>query len=126
MSKNTQNTKANGTDGTLSDKKKKFLKQLSENLGNVTETCKELKVGRRTYYNWKESDELFKEECDNVPEELLDLAEHSLLSEIKDNTTKNHITAVIFFLKTKGKKRGYSESMQLEVKPISEIKFDGI
>ena len=126
MSKNTQNTKSNGTDGTLSDKKKKFLKRLSENLGNVTETCKELKVGRRTYYNWKESDELFKEECDNVPEELLDLAEHSLLSEIQDKTTKNHITAVIFFLKTKGKKRGYSESMQLEVKPISEIKFDGI
>ena len=126
MSKNTQNTKPNGTDGTLSDKKKKFLKRLSENLGNVTETCKELKVGRRTYYNWKESDELFKEECDNVPEELLDLAEHSLLSEIQDKTTKNHITAVIFFLKTKGKKRGYSESMQLEVKPISEIKFDGI
>ena len=126
MSKNTQNTKPNGTDRTLSDKKKKFLKQLSKNLGNVTETCKELKVGRRTYYNWKESDELFKEECDNVPEELLDLAEHSLLSEIQDKTTKNHITAVIFFLKTKGKKRGYSESMQLEVKPISEIKFDGI
>ena len=126
MSKNTQNTKVNGTAGTLSDKQKKFLKRLSENLGNVTETCKELKVGRRTYYNWKESDELFKEECDNVPEELLDLAEHSLLSEIQDKTTKNHITAVIFFLKTKGKKRGYSESMQLEVKPISEIKFDGI
>ena len=126
MAKNTSNTSSNSTKGTTSNKKETFLQALKLNLGNITEACKASNVPRRTYYNWKESYELFKEECDNVPEELLDLAEHSLLSEIQDKTTKNHITAVIFFLKTKGKKRGYSESMQLEVKPISEIKFDGI
>ena len=127
MGKNTQNKKTNGTDGTLLNKKEKFIKQLSENLGNVTETCKELNIGRRTYYNWRELDEEFKEKCDNVPEELLDMAENSLLSEIKDNTSKGHTTATIFYLKTKGKKRGYNESLQLDVvKPFDRIDLEGI
>ena len=127
MGKNTQNKKTNGTDGTLLNKKEKFIKQLSENLGNVTEACKELNIGRRTYYNWRELDEEFKERCDNVPEELLDMAENSLLSEIQNKNSKGHITATIFYLKTKGKKRGYNESLQLDVvKPFDRIDLEGI
>ena len=119
MSKNTQNTQK-------PTKKENFLKALKNNLGHISRACEKANIHRRTYYSWISKDEDFKQQCEDVSESLLDLAEHSLLSEIKDNTTKNHITAVIFFLKTKGKKRVYNESMQLEVKPISEIKFDGI
>ena len=119
MSKNTQNTQK-------LTKKENFLKALKNNLGHISRACEKANIHRRTYYSWISKDEDFKQQCEDVSESLLDLAEHSLLSEIQDKTTKNHITAVIFFLKTKGKKRGYSESMQLEVKPISEIKFDGI
>ena len=39
----------------------------------------------------------------------------------------NHITAVIFFLKTKGKKRGYVEKQEVIVsKPIDEVIFHGL
>tara|TARA_R100000458_G_C8226291_1_gene209268 strand:+ start:630 stop:1013 length:384 start_codon:yes stop_codon:yes gene_type:complete len=127
MSKNTQNTKANGTDGTLSDKKEKMLKQLREQMGNVTEACKNCNIGRRTFYNWKHSDKKFKEECDNIPEELLDLAEHQLMKQIKDSTLRGHITSLIYFLNNKGKKRGYNDNTENEqTKPFDRIELEGI
>ena len=127
MAKNTKNTKTNVTDVTLLDKKEKFLKQLSEHLGNVSESCKALNISRQTFYRGKESDEQFKEKCDNVPEELLDLAENALLNEINNPKSKGHTTAYIFFLKTKGRKRGYVEKQEVElIKPIDEINFNGL
>ena len=122
MGKNTQNKKTNGTNGTLLDKKRKFIKQLTENLGNVSKTCKELNVGRQTYYNWVE-DEEFEVAVRDAEESLLDESEFQLMSAIKSG----NLTAIIFHLKTKGRKRGYNESMQLEVsKPISEINFNEV
>ena len=122
MGKNTQNKKTNGTDGTLSDKKRKFIKQLTENLGNVSQTCTELNIGRRTYYHWLE-DEEFEVAVRDAEESLLDESEFQLMSAIKNG----NLTAIIFHLKTKGRKRGYNESMQLEVsKPISEINFNEV
>ena len=114
MAKNTQNTQT-------STKKENFLKALELKLGHISEACKSANIHRRTYYSWIDKDEEFREECDSVSESLLDLAESKLLENIK----KNDNTAIIFFLKTKGRKRGYNESTQLElVKPISEINFD--
>ena len=122
MGKNTQNKKTNGTDGTLSDKKRKFIKQLTENLGNVSQTCTELNIGRRTYYHWLE-DEEFEETVRDAEESLLDESEFQLMSAIKSGI----LTAIIFHLKTKGRKRGYNESTQLEItKPISEINYNEI
>ena len=40
-----------------------------------------------------------------VPESSVDLAESKLIEAIKDG----NLTAIIFFLKTQGKSRGYSE-----------------
>ena len=52
-----------------------------------------------------------------------DLAENRLLEKINDYDT----TSIIFFLKTKGRKRGYQEKQELELtKPISEINFEEI
>ena len=116
MAKNTQNTRT-------VTKKEAFLQALKNNLCNITDACKSANIHRRTYYSWIEKDEEFKEECECVEESLLDLAETKLLENIRNNDN----TAIIFFLKTKGRKRGYNESTQLElVKPISEINFDEI
>ena len=114
MSKNTQNTPK-------PNKKEMFLKALGSNLGHITDACKSANIHRRTYYSWIEKDKDFKDECDSVQESLIDLAENHLLQKIK----KGDITAIIFYLKTKGKKRGYDEKHQIELhKPFEEIGFD--
>ena len=123
MGKNTQNTKSNRTNRTTLDKKELFLKALESNLGNITQACKSANIGRQTYYDWINDDVEFEEQCKNVEESLLDLAEHRLLEKIDKYDT----TSIIFFLKTKGKKRGYVEKQEFELqKPISEINFDEI
>ena len=123
MAKNTQNTSKKVTKVTTSDKKEKFLKALKLNLGNISEGCKAINISRQTYYRWIDDDQDFESKCKNVSESLLDLAENRLLEKINDYDT----TSIIFFLKTKGRKRGYQEKQELELtKPISEINFEEI
>ena len=123
MSKNTENIKTEVTNVTSSTKKDNFLKALKNNLGNISQACKSSKISRQTYYRWVDDDVEFEEQCKNVEESLLDLAENRLLEKIDKYDT----TSIIFFLKTKGKKRGYVEKQEFELqKPISEINFDEI
>ncbi len=108
-------------------KKEMFVEALRKNLGNITKACKAININRQTYYNWKDADPQFQEKCDSVPEELLDMAEHALLTEIKSPESKGHTTAYIFYLKTKGKSRGYTEKQELElVKPFDRIELEDI
>tara|TARA_R100000482_G_scaffold81386_2_gene32120 strand:- start:28 stop:399 length:372 start_codon:yes stop_codon:yes gene_type:complete len=123
MAKKTQNTSKKVTKVTTSDKKEKFLKALKLNLGNISEGCKAINISRQTYYRWIDDDQDFESKCQNVSESLMDLAENRLLEKINDYDT----TSIIFFLKTKGRKRGYQEKQELELtKPISEINFEEI
>ena len=46
-----------------------------------------------------------------MEEETIDLVESKLLSAINDG----ELTAIIFYLKTKGKKRGYVERLEQDV-----------
>ena len=104
------------------DKKKKdFLKALRNNLGHITNACTAANIGRRTYYEWIDKDSEFKEDVSHVQESLLDLAESKLLENIEGNEN----VAIIFYLKTKGKKRGYIEKQEVDInKPFEEISFD--
>ena len=96
MAKNTSNTSNKRTKHTTSDKKEKFLKALKLNLGNISASCKKINIGRQTYYDWIEADKEFEEQCKDVEESLLDLAENRLLEKIDKYDT----TSIIFFLKT--------------------------
>tara|TARA_R110000824_G_scaffold9611_2_gene42774 strand:- start:350 stop:712 length:363 start_codon:yes stop_codon:yes gene_type:complete len=108
-------------------KKEVFLKALTANMGHISNACTSANIHRATYYSWISKDEDFKQSCDNVSEELLDLAEHKLLEKIKDDKCPQQMTAIIFFLKTKGKKRGYDERHQIELtKPFDRIELEGI
>ena len=117
-------TMANAQNAQKTDKKKKdFIESLRNNLGHISNACEAAKIGRRTYYLWIDKDKDFKEDVEHVKESLLDLAETKLLQNIENNEN----TAIIFYLKTKGKKRGYIEKQELEVvKPIDDIVLDGI
>jgi len=56
------------------------------------------------------TDEAYKEKVESVGDIALDFAESELFKQIKEG----NITGVIFFLKTKGKKRGYIERSEFD------------
>jgi hypothetical protein len=100
---------------TKKQKQDLFLKALEKNSGNISESCKKINISRKTFYHWCKKDENFKNQVEEIKESLIDLAENKLMEQIK----KGNITAIIFFLKTKGKERGYTEKQ--EIKHSSDI-----
>ena len=91
-------------------KKEAILKALETSLGVVTFACKQVGVARSTFYKWCKEDEEFANKVKDLENVTLDFAESQLLSQIKDGNT----SATIFYLKTKGRKRGYWEKQQFD------------
>jgi hypothetical protein len=90
-------------------KKESLLKALEQSLGVVTVACKKADIPRSTYYKWLNEDEAFAIEVRDIENIALDFAESQLHTQIGDGNT----TATIFYLKTKGKKRGYIERQEI-------------
>ena len=90
-------------------KKEEFLEVYSQKANNVHLTCKTLGIERGTFYKWLKEDDEFKEKILNLEEGDIDSAETALKRQILDG----NITAIIFYLKTKGKNRGYVERQEL-------------
>ncbi len=67
-------------------------------------------IDRKTYYNWIKTDILFKSQIDDILEDKIDFVESKLIEKIKENDLR----AIIFYLKTKAKHRGYSEKYEIE------------
>jgi hypothetical protein len=91
--------------------KKAMLDALEKSLGVVTSACKSVDISRETHYRWLREDADYKAAVDELSDVALDFAESQLHKQIKDGNS----TATIFFLKTKGKKRGYVERQELDV-----------
>ena len=89
--------------------KEKLLDSLKECSGIVTFACEKVGLSRQTFYRWYREDAEFKERADAINELQIDIAEASLLKKIQ----KGDITAIIFYLKTKGKSRGYTERKEI-------------
>ena len=104
-------------------KKETFLKCLHNNLGHISNACISANIARKTYYRWLEKDSKFKEQVDEVSEALVDHVESKLLEKINNLDT----ASIIFFLKCKGKERGYRERTEIELsRPIEDIDFEDI
>lgn len=91
--------------------KEKLLNSLKECSGIVTFACEKVGLSRQTFYRWYREDAEFKERVDAINELQIDVAEASLLKKIQKGDT----TAIIFYLKTKGKDRGYSERREISI-----------
>ena len=92
-------------------KKKAMMEALEKSLGVVTQACKIASVSRTQYYQWLKDDPVFKKQTDDIAEIAIDFAEsklHSLISQ-------ENVPSTIFYLKTKGKKRGYVESQEMTI-----------
>jgi hypothetical protein len=92
-------------------KKKAVIVALEKSLGVVTQACKNASVSRTQYYQWLKDDPKFKKQTDEIAEIAIDFAESVLHSLI----TEKSVPCTIFYLKTKGKKRGYVETQELAI-----------
>lgn len=91
--------------------KKALIEAMTEALGIVTTACQTVGLSRKTYYDYYKNDEDFRAEIDDIADVALDYVEGKLLSQIEENNP----TSTIFYLKTKGKKRGYVEPQHINL-----------
>ena len=89
--------------------KKRMLDALEKSLGIVTTASKATDIPRSVHYEWIQKDAEYREAVEALADMTLDFAESQLHRQIKDGNT----TATIFYLKTKGKKRGYVERTEV-------------
>lgn len=97
-------------------KKDLMIEALEKSLGVVTTALKYCEdkgvhIARSTFYDlWMKKDKVFKSRVESIEGIALDFAESQLHKNIRDG----NVVATIFYLKTKGKKRGYVERQEYE------------
>lgn len=89
--------------------KKLLLEALEKSLGVISTAVKKVGLSRSCFYKYIEQDEEFKKAVKEIEEASIDFVESALFKQIKEGNT----TATIFFLKTRGKKRGYVERTEI-------------
>ncbi len=97
----------------LNVRQKRFLTALRQNAAyNITKACEVSKIDRQLHYYWLKTNETYKKLFDEVSEEQIDWVETNLMKNIKEG----NVAAQIFFLKTRGKGRGYVEGIQVDIR----------
>ena len=89
-------------------KKEQLLEALVKSLGIVSTACLNVGVSRTTYYKYYNEDKDFQTLIDDISDVAIDFAESKLFDLMREGNP----TAIIFYLKTKGKKRGYVEKQE--------------
>lgn len=90
-----------------------FIAQAIESChGNVFATAKKLNTSRRTIYNYLERYPELEKVRNEARDGFLDKAESILYRKVEEGET----TPLIFYLKTQGRHRGWSQSRQVEIK----------
>lgn len=103
--------------------KKRMLLALDKHCGIVSKACKTAKVGRTAFYEWLDKDIDFRNQVNECREIQIDFVENALMNLIEQGNT----TAIIYYLKTKGKQRGWSEKYELQHSIKKEpLHFDSI
>jgi hypothetical protein len=103
-------------------KKTSMLEALRHTLGNITEATSQVGISRKTHYQWLNSDPEYREDVDAITEAAIDFVEGKLFQLIDGHTRTietaeglktlkdpPNVAAVIFYLKTRAKSRGYVE-----------------
>jgi len=94
----------------------RMIEALDKTLGNVTQAAELSGVTRKTHYEWMK-EEAYAQAVADARNKALDFAESKLFKLIEDK----NVTAIIFYLKTQGKDRGYIE--RIENANVSEPAF---
>jgi hypothetical protein len=112
--------------GQLDNRKKEVVEALQQCYGIVTDACRKANVPRSTFYHWLNEDIEFKAAVEDTQEQAIDFVEGKLFEKINGITIGKYQegeiityeqppsdTAIIFYLKTKAKKRGYIERSEI-------------
>lgn len=104
-----------------------ILEALEEQHGIISAACSSIGLSRSTFYYWLSNDPEFKKAVDEITEVAIDFVESKLFEKINGvSVVKGYNddgepivydvppsdTAIIFYLKTKAKKRGYIEKIE--------------
>lgn len=86
---------------------------------NISATCIALGIDRKTFYKWREKYPTLDEKLTEAEESIIDFTESKLVEKVNDGD----ITAIIFMLKTRGKRRGYVETVEnkVQISPFEEL-----
>ena len=95
----------------LKGKKKLMIENLISTLGNITRSAEKTGIDRTTHYDWLENDEDYKEAFEGIEDYQVDFYEDALKLLVKDKNP----SAIIFALKCKGKKRGWTEKQDISI-----------
>jgi hypothetical protein len=91
--------------------KKKLIKAMIKHLGIITKACEEVGISRNQFYVYYKTDEVFKKEIDDINEITLDFVEDKLFQNIKEGDR----ASIMFYIKYKGRKRGYVDSSDVNI-----------
>lgn len=108
--------------------KKELLEALEDYKGIVSTACKSVGLSRTTFYDYYNEDPEFAKAVEAINEGAIDFVEGKLFEKINGITVQQYNskgepviyeqapsdTAIIFYLKTKGKKRGYIERQEID------------
>ena len=97
--------------------KKAMIEALEKSLGIVTTAARNVGINRSTHYDWLAADEDYKKAVEDIAEMTIDFAESQLHKQIKDGVQ----ASTIFYLKTKGKKRGYIEAQEFKMNLTKDL-----
>lgn len=112
----------------IDNTKKELLEMLKYFKGIVSSACEAVGISRQTYYNYLADDKEFASSVDEINEASIDHVEGKLMEKINGISVAVETqagmkvyeqppsdTAIIFYLKTKGKKRGYIERTESQI-----------
>jgi hypothetical protein len=89
--------------------KKQLLIALRNHAGLITPACREVGISRQQYYYYLKHDPEFKEAVEDIHEETIDFVESKLLEKIEQGSERS----ILFFMKYRGKKRGYTDTIDI-------------
>ena len=94
----------------IENRKKQILELYPKKACNVSAVCSAVGITRKTFYDYMNADDEFADSIEESKEALIDNAESILQKKILSEDT----VSLIFFLKTRGKSRGYTERQEIE------------
>ena len=88
-----------------------FLAAYEKSLGVLKPACEMTGMCRKTIWEWRTKYPEFDEACHECEEVAVDFVESKLYKLINDGAE----ASTIFYLKTKGRKRGYVEKQEMDM-----------